>query len=198
MVPWNGLKARHLAQTSGFCWSGWLTNMTFTMSTFHALWILGLSCFIFCTFFHILHFYTLHFALFAFYFSLIFSRKPEKLGAKPAVCLLGLLLGCVDGLNRSDVTKCHCWGILAQTPCYQQFKSWCADIHLRAPAVIMPAERWCLNHASNATCTFGWTLEINSPLSGAGTVLLSFLSEKITLNLLCILKCSHRQLSSLA
>lgn len=47
---------------------------------------------------------------------LIFVRKPEKMGGKPIVFLLGLLLGHVDGLNRSDRTKCHCWDILAQAP----------------------------------------------------------------------------------
>lgn len=114
-----------------------------------------------------------------------------KTGKKPAVCLLGLLLGCVDDLNRSDLTKC-CFGVsLPKHLCYQQFKSWCADIHLRAPAVVMFAESWCLHHALKAACTFGRTLEINSSLSGAGAVLLGFLSKKITLNLLCILKCSH-------
>lgn len=47
---------------------------------------------------------------------LISMRKAGKLGGKPAAWLLGLLLGYVDDWNRSDLNKCHCWGILAQTP----------------------------------------------------------------------------------
>lgn len=69
-----------------------------------------------------------------------FHEEACKTGEKAAVCLLGLLLGCVDDLNKSDLTEC-CFGVfLPKHHCYQQFKSWCADIHLRAPAVIMLAE----------------------------------------------------------